>query len=130
MVDIDKLEALEKAATPGGWGVVPTPEGTFGKDWRTILALDARRPVVVHGEYSTNRYGEPETVAGVQISEANADFITEARNAFPELVREVRELRGIAEAARELADEGCSDCGYIPPRLWTALAEYDAGGAK
>ena len=125
MIDLDKLEALEKVATPGEWGVVPTPEGTFGKGWRTIWALDVRRPVVVHGEYSTNRYGEPETVAGVQISEANADFIAEARNAFPELVREVRALRGIAEAARAYLELPFA----VEDNLRERLAEYDAGGA-
>ena len=103
MVDIDKLEALEKT-------------------WEMVKDLKPLRPHEV--EHFTrccfrDSPGQPKGWV---------------REYMPRIVHtllsELRELRGIAEAARELADEGCSDCGYIPPRLWTALAEYDAGGAK
>ena len=102
-VDLDKLEALEKT-------------------WEMVKDLKPLRPHEV--EHFTrccfrDSPGQPNGWV---------------REYMPRIVHtllsELRELRGIAEAARELADEGCSDCGYIPPRLWTALAEYDAGGAK
>ena len=78
-VDIDKLEALERAATPGPWEV----EGR-GDAW--IAAPHPKLGSV------------PVVVPHVMQVAADLDFIAEARNAFPELVREVRELRGIAEA--------------------------------
>ena len=109
-VDIDKLEALEKAATPRPWEWFQEPG-----NWSPLIVSGALALFTAQDEH-------PE--------DPDNRFVIEVRNAFPELLAEVRELRGIAEAARELADEGCSDCGYIPPRLWTALAEYDAGGAK
>ena len=109
-VDIDKLEALEKAATPGPWvrdGL--KVEGAQPGHMHDIAALYDLASATPHGE------------AG-----ANAELVA----MIPELVREVRELRGIAEAARELVIDGCEDCRHIPARLEAALAEYDAGGAK
>ena len=115
MVDIDKLEALEKAATPGPWEV----EGR-GDAW--IAAPHPKLGSV------------PIVVPHVMQVADDLDFIAEARNAFPELVREVRELRGIAEAAREqrakvLAAPWRAPWDLVEP-FDQALAEYDAGGTK
>lgn len=55
----------------------------------------------------------------------------ETFDAFPELVSEVRELRGIAEAARAFRDKKADSVGEIQWHdLLVALARYDAGGAK
>ena len=129
MVDIDKLEALEKAATPGPWEVAHG--GSYHKGEMVSEEWFVRRPdddVAIAADIIDPYDSKP--------SKANADFITESRNAFPELVREVRELRGIAEAARELAGylSGHTNTGYVDrcgeSNLRDALARYDAGGTK
>ena len=113
-VDIDKLEALEKAATPGPWvrdGL--KVEGAQPGHMHDIAALYDLASATPHGE------------AG-----ANAELVA----MIPELVREVRELRGIAEAAREqrakvLAAPWRAPWDLVEP-FDQALAEYDAGGTK
>ena len=113
-VDLDKLEALEKAATPGPWA----------PDWndpRSIFSQDGTGRVIC----------KPRDWQDV-------DFLVALRNAFPELLGEVRELRGIADAARVYHDpESCYVCSVPSPsdgragrlqcELALRLAEYDAG---
>jgi hypothetical protein len=115
-VDIDKLEALERAATPGPWFVEPTkytePDG---------------RQDICHETEERAVYDWP--AEGLEPGDAH--FLAEARNAFPELVREVRELRGIAEAAYEfvwLYEKGDGMPPEVLAALNAALARYDAGG--
>ena len=96
-VDIDKLEALEKAATPGPYSVEDLVLG----GWQTI---------------------------------DDGEYLAFALNSLPDLLAEVRELRGIAEAAREqrakvLAAPWRAPWDLVEP-LDQALAGYDAGGAK
>jgi hypothetical protein len=122
-VDIDKLEALERAATPGPWFVEPTkytePDG---------------RQDICHETEERAVYDWP--AEGLEPGDAH--FLAEARNAFPELVREVRELRGIAEAARVSNRHSIDECGcpWVEGRfsilkcdadLRDALARYGAG---
>jgi hypothetical protein len=122
-VDIDKLEALERAATPGPWFVEPTkytePDG---------------RQDICHETEERAVYDWP--AEGLEPGDAH--FLAEARNAFPELVREVRELRGIAEAdrmdhehARKRKHCACVDFttgDSVTCEMAEALALYDAGG--
>lgn len=125
-VDLDKLEALERAATPGPWFVEPTkytePDG---------------RQDICHEKEERAVYDWP--AEGLEPGDAH--FLAEARNAFPELVREVRELRGIAEAAVNLAalarasQKAAARAGAPVSEEWqtridqfeAALARYDAG---
>jgi hypothetical protein len=107
-VDIDKLEALEKAATPGPWRY----------------------------EDSQLLVNDPDTLVGLHVfsccnwDDEAMEAIVGIRNAFPELLSEVMELRGIAEAARDLVGWGCFVCQHVPAGLESALARYDAGGAQ
>jgi hypothetical protein len=116
-VDLDKLEALEKAATPGPWFVEPTkytePDG---------------RQDICHETEERAVYDWP--AEGLEPGDAH--FLAELRNAFPDLLSEVRELRGIAESARELNAKlrlARPNWGYEEERdlLADALARYDAG---
>jgi hypothetical protein len=75
MVDLDRLEALERKATAGPW----MPDGVRGLDLGHDLGII---PI----------WGSPPG--------ADRDLILEARNALPALLRELREARKIVEAAR------------------------------
>ena len=116
-VDLAKLEALEKAATPGPWEVEGRRDAWIAAPHPKLGSV----PIVV-----------PHVM---QVAD-DLDFIAEARNAFPELVREVRELSGIAEAARVQHLEGdCLTCSWMRDTgiigmcvMAHELAEYDAGG--
>lgn len=84
----------ETKFTPGPWHVVPTPQGTFGKNWVEIAPS-----VVTSAEYHSSRDG---VVAGVQISKANARLIAAApalyealKNAERALTRHIPEGHGV-----------------------------------
>ena len=118
-VDLDKLEALEKTATPGPWRACGADRG--GCACHSIHGdIDAEYGGVIVAQTIGEKDHAPweEVITDEGVVRANTAFIAEARNAFPELVREVRELRGIAEAAR----------AYY--RMGDALAAYDAGEPK
>ena len=68
--------------TPTPWEVKSTAtKSTFTKDWREIFA--GRRTVVSSAAYDSSRDG---TVSGVQISEADANFIVCACNCHDNLL--------------------------------------------
>jgi hypothetical protein len=73
MVDLDRLEALERKATAGPW----MPDGVRGLDLGHDLGII---PI----------WGSPPG--------ADRDLILEARNALPALIRELRDARKIVEA--------------------------------
>lgn len=74
MIDLDKLEKLEKAATAGEWSA---------KNWR-ICALN---PFAYILDIATNKAARNKQNAD------NAAFIAAARNALPALIAELRTLR-------------------------------------
>ena len=105
MIDIDKLEALEKAATPGPWLAKANELLRIGSD--SIV-----RPLCV---MSSNN--ESECI----YQEEDAEFVATARNALPELLAEVRRLRRIEEMASTLIDyEDANYHGEGEPWVWDA----------
>jgi hypothetical protein len=87
MIDIDKLEELARAATPGPWHAVDgTESGTKALTTNTGAWLGTIE------DGSALRNG------------ADAAFIAAARNAVPELIERVRAAEGLlAEAAARLS---------------------------
>ena len=180
-VDVDKLEALEKAATPISQSRFGDPDGNCfeacvatitgiplddiphflgddwyaeyrawltGKGWNLIwwdAGTGAEPPGIAIASGPSVR-GLPHSVvyrdgalahdphpSGAGLLELQYWLLLWPA-AFPELVREVRALRGIAEAAREqrakvLAAPWRAPWDLVEP-LDKALAEYDAGGTN
>ena len=75
-IDLDELERLEREATPGPW-VAWRSEIFPGSDAK---AYDEDSIVCCEGQEGVARH-------------ANAALIVAARNALPELIRELKELR-------------------------------------
>jgi hypothetical protein len=97
VTDIDKLEALERAATPAPW-----------------VYDDG-----IEQDEHTQHRARPETVGPFGADAARTDdciFLAELRNAAPALLAEVRRLRAIEAAAREY---------YDATRYGTFLASHD-----
>ena len=96
MIDIDKLEALDKAATPGPWTYLPIRSGT----------MSVNRGWALRGP-DTRRIFWDDTGSGCDIEgdDADIDFVLTLRNALPELLAEVRRLRKVHLAAKLLLDE-------------------------
>lgn len=95
MTDLDKLDALLKAATPGPIRKCSANDGRcscgliWSGDGRCVVA-------VAHGPHSIETVGDPAPVHAQMV--ANMDALVEAFNAAPALIAELREAR--AEAAR------------------------------
>ena len=94
--ELDRLEALAKAATPGPWYHVY--EGS--SDWQVYGPHDDIKPVA-----SLHRYHAP--------SCPDAPFIAAARDAVPALVAEVKRLRGALVVVAEY--EACIGDDYDQP---------------
>jgi hypothetical protein len=120
-VDIDKLEALKKNFPH------TTPTGhTYNEptDFKELSEWVMNRAQGSIECWDDAELPPDETPAMFTIAWNTALRATE-QNA--ELVREARELRGIAEAARK-ANFGMSDIDLA--EIKTRLARYDAGGTK
>jgi len=78
MIDLDDLEKLEKAATPGPWTGVQCADG-----------------------YGLVRVGEElhGNSLGYEIDGHDANLIIAMRNALPEMIKELRRCRRILQAA-------------------------------
>lgn len=81
MIDLDKLERLEKAAFPSPWSIDMEPGHGF---WQTVYC-------------ETNRYHVGDFDDGM-----SASFIVALRNAAPALFAELRQLRAACSEAMEL----------------------------
>ena len=110
-VDIEKLEALAKAATPGPWKQGPyVPDGIFSAEGMILFDDCTRR------RNFTN----------------NIAYITAACNAVPELIARVRELERqrewLAKKCEELSDdvEDSFMPHHIPTKEWIKRAEHAA----
>lgn len=101
--ELDRLEALANAATPGPWvangGVpeqvihCPTKRHPNRTTFHSIVWL-------TQTDYASGEYY-------ADMMDGDAQFIAAARDAVPALVAEVRRLRGLVEAAyREGYDNG------------------------
>ena len=91
-LDLDKLEALEKAATPGPWGLQTEKEmGDYGSvigEYLTGIGTRLCEVVVYNDDY------------GNQVVH-NGQLIAALRNAAPALLAEVRQLREHNQRLRE-----------------------------
>jgi hypothetical protein len=86
VTDIEKLETLRAAATPGEWREVR------GEIWGEELF--AQYAVVA-----------PTNDCACRFEHGNASWLTAIHNAAPALIAEVRRLRAIEAAARRIEDE-------------------------
>lgn len=81
-VDLDRLEALEKAATAGPWTVVDYGHGT----------------VIVKSNHKSVCWRQSYGPAGKQ-ARHDYELVAATRSALPALLRELREARAVASAA-------------------------------
>lgn len=88
-LNLDELERLAKAATPGPW------EWWTSNSFLRLSGPDGRDGGVLYACNIRNEY------ATVVVSEADRRFIAEARTALPALIARIREL--------EQALQGCVD---------------------
>lgn len=105
MIDLDELERLEKAATPGPWDI---DEEVWGPDRTRVV--------------------ECKLWAREDVAEHNERVIVATRNALPALIAELRAARAVITAHDTLAcvtcgaERGCNiDCDTC--EVWAA---YDA----
>ena len=90
MVDLDKLERLEREATPGPW------------EWNGIAIEAGRTDVLAPGESNSFGYGT------IHIAEEDQNLIAALRNAAPALFAELRAARGrIAELEEHISALEC-----------------------
>ena len=109
-IDLDAIQALTDAATPGPW-----------TSWRKI-------PGVVRIETTTGDalvYHDPVDEDGQLITESDAEFITQARTLVPALIAELRETRAERDGykARGRVYEG--KVQTLRDDIRAALAKYD-----
>jgi hypothetical protein len=83
--DLDELQRLLDAATPGEWLAASAHLDRDDGNW-SIMVVNPIMPVVVGCSDDT-----------VYLSRADAEFIAAAHNAMPALIAEVRWRRELAE---------------------------------
>lgn len=89
-LNLDELERLAKAATPGPW------EWWTSNSFLRLTGADRRDGGVLYACNIRNEY------ATVVVSEADRRFIAEARTALPALIARIRELERRADARQVL----------------------------
>lgn len=96
MIDLDKLKALEQAATPGPWEsrkeTVKSSRGRQSEDYFTIH--DSNGCWVVGATVDLCMATERGDQCTNDMTNEDAAFIAEARTAVPELIAEVERLQG------------------------------------
>ena len=103
-IDLDELERLAKAATPGPW-----KDKSYKRnyDWGVICSGGKRIAICASKEVTDKR-------KNVTFDEmlANAAYIVAACNAVPELVARVREMerQRLKFANLAICNNGCLDC--------------------
>ena len=113
-VDLEKLEELAKAATPGPWEDMGIGRIRTSNKRHELVADCA--PIVIYGHKTFLK------------SKANAAYILAACNAMPELIAENRALRGKVQALEARIQEftqlyPCSTIDF--PNLRESVADTD-----
>lgn len=85
-----EIEAMLEATTPGDWELVKDYAGGTKRSWWEIRS--GRRPVVQSAEYTRHRDGEAEVNCGVQMTEADAQFLAASKAIVLQLLSERRQL--------------------------------------
>jgi hypothetical protein len=118
-VDLDRLDALHKAATPGPWEVCD-----YGDFWAVneVTTISLANRVFDDGS-GGGEYGP-------ECSEDTRDFIIALRNAYPAMAEELRRLRKLVREYAEARDN-CrvvqSRSGEVSPLTAAGDALYAAG---
>ena len=98
-VDLDELERLEKAATPGPWHQHETwPGANLG---RNVVSYKPSANGIVGSDFFQTRTDE------------DAEIIVTARNALPALIAELRQLRKLEKVVNLIQcrlDAAIADC--------------------
>lgn len=126
-IDLDALEALANAATPGPWELTDFNEGE-----------DPPQPLwgVVNPPYYNPLDHPDDDAAEVQVhvgSREDAEFIAAARKALPELIAEVRQLREELDTLRADEDFSNEDIARLNSeviRAWSEVRHREAELAK
>lgn len=101
VIDLDKLEELERSATPRPWHLAG---GTIDDDTTAMIE---------HGSYDVG-----------ECSNEDASLLCTLRNALPALIAELRAARAVVDAAKGLYSLSLVDhLAYMP--FDVAIAAYD-----
>lgn len=87
---LSEIEAMLEATTPGDWTLVQDATGGPKRSWWEIRS--GRRPVVHSAEFTRHRGGEDEFYSGVQMTEADAQFLASSKAIVRQLLAEKRQL--------------------------------------
>jgi hypothetical protein len=122
VLDLDVIEAREKAATPGPWEIVK------GMDQR----YDVCRDCADETDITDGGYGK----GSIPVFE-DAVFMAQASEDVPAMAREIRRLRAALARVLELHDEAhdtpdADGAPALPPDVvcrmrWVALSELEGG---
>lgn len=105
--ELDELERLANAATPGPWVLVTSRVGP---------ASPHHAPKVDHAVMSN---GGPVVAFGLHSQSADPRFIAAAREAVPRLIARVRELEENLDEMEALLDEPpCDHCNNCDEGCW------------
>jgi hypothetical protein len=119
-VDLDDLERLEQAATPGPWRVNVHASGTTNVVMRTGDCWNEHGPGMLYATillYNQGAYSYGATDDGVQVERQTcARLIAAARNALPGMIRELRAARELLERVLQLHDSTRGE--YFMPDPW------------
>jgi hypothetical protein len=96
MIDIDELERLAKAATPGPWHINMAEVHRAGPCPGDDESWSRRHQHLIAGLHNT--------VGDFNREQDNARFIAAARNAMPELLKRLRAAEEIVRAAEKALD--------------------------
>ena len=135
MIDIEKLKALEKAATSGDWQVVTedfAPNELGKPSWPHQIE---RR---IFTTWNHGQSGQPDDVVStmfspyfqgsetkVAIEERDANLIVAMRNALPDLLALLEEARELADAVVLFYRQGCPRKLSTLEKARAFLAKFD-----
>lgn len=102
------LETLCAAASPGPWAWDSRDRDTY---WRSTGGAGAYPSAVI--DTDTEDYGEDVYIVFIEATHADAAFIAASRTGVPALVAEVRRLREVEAAARDVVAVQSSSDGQV-----------------